>query len=325
MSPSVFPICLLLALAFGSIPSLPAQVPAAPVPASRAFIVVDTLTKKIILSHEPDAKVPVGGLVAIATACVAEDWLEATKGDRNVLIPVPPGAALLEGGNPLNLLPGDFISVRDALFSTLIGSDNLAALTLAEHIGLQMWRKNGGKATSAVDFFVSQMNALAEANGMTRTVFMNPHGLDDRRGRGLSTAADIARLTLYAIQKPSLNFIVRQEFRDVTYYRNNQPITLRLFNTNKILGQEGVEGFKTGRTARSGECLVASSRRPDEVRPLDANRNERIPYHLIVVTLNSTDRFQQTLQLIQAGFLEYERWIKGTRQLAANEVLAMPN
>lgn len=315
--------CLLLSLLGGAFP-VAGQAPKAIEPAaSRAFIVVDTTTKKIILSHEPDTKLPVGSLAAIATACVADDWLEATKADRNVTIVVPPEAAQVEGGNPLNLLPGDYLSIRDAMFSTLIGSDNIAALALANQIGLQMWRQDGGKAKSAIDFFVAQMNALAESKAMTRTVFTSPHGMDDRRG--VSTAADMARLTLYAIQKPSLNFIVRQEFRDVTFMRNGQPMNFRLFNTNKLLGQEGIEGFKTGRTARSGECFVASARRPDEVRPLDAERMERIPYHLITITLNSTDRFQQTLQLIVSGFAEYERWVKGTRQLMANEVLATAN
>lgn len=318
MSLPVPAICLLLTLAFGAVFPASAQI-------SKSYIVVDTTTRKIILSHEADARLPAGSLTAMATACVVEDWMEATNGDRSLLIPIPPSAAEIDGGNPLSLVPGDFISIRDAMFSTLIGSDNVSALALAEHIGLQMWRKDGGKATSSVDFFVAQMNALAEAKGMARTLFVNPHGMDDRRGRGLSTAADLARLTLYAIKKPSLNFIVRQEFRDVEFVRNGQSMKFRLFNTNKLLGQEGIEGFKTGRTARSGECFIASARRPDEVRPLDETRSERIPYHLITVTLNSSDRFGQTVQLVRSGFLEYERWIKGSRQLMTNEVLAMPN
>lgn len=324
MTSPVRAIRAFLLLVFGGAVTLMAQNSQVIVhPISKAYIVVDTTTKRIILSQEPDAKLPVGSLVGVATACVADDWLEATKQDRNTAIPIPPAAAQLQGGNPLNLLPGDFISIRDAMFSTLIGSDTVSALAIAEHIGLQMWRKDGGKAKSGTDFFVTQMNVLAEANGMIRTSFVNPHGLDERRG--FSTAADMARLTLYAIQKPSLNFIVRQEFRDVTFFRNNQPMSLRLLNTNKLLGQEGIDGFKTGGTARAGECFIASARRPDEVRQLNANQAERIPYHLIAVTLNSTDRFEQTLQLIKTGFAEYERWVRGPRTLNPNEVLAMPN
>jgi len=285
-------------------------------------IVVDTVTRKILLSQNEDAKRPVGSLVKIATACVVDDWMEATQGDRTVLIRVPEEAADIVGGNPLNLRPGDYISIRDCLFSALLGSDNVAALTLAEHIGLQMWRQDGGRAASAIEFFVAQMNALAEAKGMRRTVFVNPHGMDDRRGKGVSTAADIARLTLYAIQKPSLNFIVRQPHRDITYYRNNQPLQFRLFNTNELLGEDGVEGFKTARTAQAGDCFVASARRPDEVRPLGGDRQERIPYHIITVTLDSTDRFLQTRQLIAAGFAEYERWIKGSRELRSGDILS---
>ena len=41
--------------------------------------------------------------------------------------------ALVGGPNPMNLQPGDTLSLRDALNSMLLGSDNLAALTVADH------------------------------------------------------------------------------------------------------------------------------------------------------------------------------------------------
>ncbi|MEM0969372.1 MAG: serine hydrolase [Verrucomicrobiota bacterium] len=291
---------------------------------SRAYIVVDVRSKKIVKAYKEEERLPVASLAKIVTACVVDDWMDATGEDRSSYMVVPQEALQITAGNPLNLVPGDRITVRDALFSSMIASDNVAALTLADYVGLQMWRRNGGRASDSQSFFVAQMNALANARGMERSNFVNPHGMDDRKGKGVSTAADMARITFYAIQKPSLNFIVRQKHRDVSFLRGEEALRFRLFNTNELVGEHGVDGFKTGRTLRAGDCLVVSARRADEVTALSEGRQQRIPYHLIIVTLGSADRFGQAKRLIDSGFFEYERWIKGNRQVHPQEILAMP-
>ncbi len=291
---------------------------------SKAYIVVDSRTGKILDGANYNDKLPIASLTKVVTACVVLDWIKARGSDTNTVIVVPPEAVVDTGANPLNLQPGDRITIRDALTSALMGSDNVAAYTLADHIGTEMWRHHGGRSRSSVEFFVSQMNLLAEARGMSRSKFVNPHGVDDDRNHGFSSAADLVRITAYALNKPSFNFIVGQTQRDVSVIRGAQTLAFRIYNTNKLLGQSGVDGVKTGRTSRAGDCLITSARKPDQIVQLEGNRQLRTPYHLIIVTLNSDDRFRQTSNLIANGWLQYDAWLAAGLPATSKDRLEMP-
>lgn len=293
---------------------------------SSAYLVIDSRTRKVLIGENYDKKLPVASLTKIATACVVLDWLTAVDGDNNAYIEIPPQVVGLGGANPLSLQPGDRLTVRDALFSALMASDNAAALALAEHFGNEMWRRSGANARSGAEYFVGQMNELAKAKGMTRTKFVNPHGLDhDRAWRnGESTAADMARITLYALEKPSFNFFVAQTERDISFLRGGQQLSFRIFNTNTLLGRLGVEGVKTGRTTKAGDCLVTSVRKTDRIEELPDNRRIRTPYHLIIVTLNSQDRFAQTTNLIHQGWAAYDAWLAAGLPIGRGDVIEMP-
>ncbi|MFT5466705.1 MAG: D-alanyl-D-alanine carboxypeptidase (penicillin-binding protein 5/6) [Verrucomicrobiales bacterium] len=293
---------------------------------SDAYLVIDSRTGKVLVGEDIDKKLQIASITKVATACVVLDWLTATKGDRNAYMTVPASVSTLGGANPLNLQAGDRLTIRDGLFSALMASDNAAALTLAEHIGNEMWSRTGSRARSGLDFFVEQMNELAKAKGMTRTKFVNPHGLDHERTRGYSSAADIARISLYALEKPSFNFFVAQTERDISYLRGQQKLSFRIGNTNKLLGQLGVEGVKTGRTTRAGDCLVLSARKDDKIVELADNRRIRTPYHIIVVTLNSEDRFGQGASLIHQGWAAYEQWLNDGLPLSGRgeDVVKLP-
>ena len=66
--------------------------------------------------------------------------------------------------------------------------------------------------------FVAQMNALAKQLKMERTRFVNPHGIDWKvKPLPYSTAEDMARLTRYAMNKPSIRFTLSRHnsFEDI--------------------------------------------------------------------------------------------------------------
>jgi len=308
---------------------------------STSYLVIDTRSGKILDGKNYTEKLPVASLTKIVTACVALDWLEGTQGDRNRFITVPNSMLSMNSANPLKFQPGDQITIRDALFCALMASDNIAAETLAENLGNEMLVKSGRAAntSSSLDlfgksdkmtgrqFFVDQMNALAQAQGMTRSSFVNPHGLDEDKPRGFSTAEDMAKIAVHALEKPSFNFIVSQTQRDVSYLRQGQEQRYRIHNTNKLLGQYGVDGVKTGRTARAGDCLITSVRKDDKITMLEGNRRIRTPYHLVVVTLNSSDRFGQTIQLADQGWRAYDAWLAAGAPAKRNdriEILRRP-
>ena len=95
--------------------------------------------------------------------------------------------------------------------------------------------------------FVAQMNALAKQLKMERTRFVNPHGIDWKvKPLPYSTAEDMARLTRYAMNKPSFRFYVSQKERQISFNRQGQQLSYMLRNTNELLGQNGIDGVKTG-------------------------------------------------------------------------------
>lgn len=274
---------------------------------SNSYIVVDTNHKKILAENDADKKRPVASLTKIATVLVSLDWIDATQGEETAKMIVPSSAGVMGGANPLGMQPGDRISVRDALYGAMLASDNVSAQTLADYFGWQMIRKTGG--TDPIKVFVDQMNALAKTLGMTRTKFVNPHGLDHDGPVGTSTARDMARLALYGINNTQFNFIGQQLEREVSYTRNGTPLAFKIKNTNTLLGNHGVDGLKTGRTRRAGDCLITTARKKDRFIPIDDNRKRLIAYHLVTVTLNSPDRFKQSTQLIDQGWANYETWL----------------
>ena len=289
-----------------------------------SYIVVDANQKKILAENDADRRVAIASLTKIATALVALDWVYSQNGDKNALMTVPPSVATIGGPNPFGLQPGDQIAMRDAMYAALMASDNVCAQTLADHVGRQMMARVGGR--DPVRVFVDQMNALANALGMTKTKFTNPHGLDHQGPVGLSTARDLARLMIYALRNPSFNFIVAQSTREVAYQRGGQALSFNVKNTNKLLGQYGIDGGKTGSTQKAGDCLITTARKPDRFVPINANQKRRIPYRLVTVVLASPDRFNQTAGLLQQGWNSYEGWIaSGMVVKAPGEILKVAN
>lgn len=273
-------------------------------------MVVEAYSGKVLVASNSSVKRPVASLTKIATACVVVDWAAATNADlAQTLLTVPQTATLLGGPNPLNLLPGDRMTLRDALYAALIASDNLAALALADHVGraLLVTRKRGGDPVAA---FIAEMNKLAKAVGMASTRFVNAHGLESPRAQGFSTAADMARLSIYAMRRNAFNFIVRQPTRQIQVTDGTGVAhSYLLRNTNELIGEAGILGIKTGTTAAAGPCLATCMDRDPLVRIKPDGTKGATPRRLIVIVLNSPDRFNRTRGLIQQGWAIYDPWL----------------
>jgi D-alanyl-D-alanine carboxypeptidase len=157
------------------------------------------------------------------------------------------------------------------------------------------------------------MNALAKQLKMDRTRFVNPHGVDYKvRPLPYSTAEDMARLTRYAMNKASFRFYVSQKERQISFDRGGRRLNYMLRNTNELLGKMGIDGVKTGRTSRSGDCLILYANRQAEV--VRQGQMETVyPRHLMVVLLGSTNRFGEGTALLQRGWQLYDQWAAGGR------------
>jgi D-alanyl-D-alanine carboxypeptidase (penicillin-binding protein 5/6) len=295
--------------------------------AQESIMVIEAFSGKVLVASNASAKRPIASLTKIATGVVAVDWATATGADLGTLqITVPQTVTLVGGPNPMNLQPGDRLSMRDALYSALLGSDNLAALTVADHVGRELVARRGRNA-DPVGEFVAEMNRLAKALGMTQTRFANPHGLERPGAKAFSTAADVARLSIYAMRRNAFSFIVRQPTRLVKLEGAGGARTFTIRNTNELVGEAGILGVKTGMTAAAGPCVSVCMERPPLVRQKADGSKGATPRRLIVVVLNSPDRFNRARGLIRQGWAVYDPWLEAGApvQDKRREIITVPN
>lgn len=292
-----------------------------------AFMVVEAHSGKVLMASNSVVKRPIASLTKIATGVIAVDWADATGTDLNLTRATVPAAALEIGGpNPLGLQPGDQLTLRDALYSALLGSDNLAAMTVADHVGREILRVRG-RAGDPIAAFVVEMNELGKAIRLTKTRFANPHGLELPGKTGSSTAADVAKLSIYAMRKPGFTFIVRQKERQVTVYGAGGQRGFKVKNTNELVGEPMILGVKTGTTAAAGPCLSVAADREPLVRTKPDGQKGVTPRRLVVVLLNSPDRFNRARGLIRQGWDAYDRWVAAGAPVGhrGREILDVPN
>ncbi len=279
--------------------------------AAQAYVIADAQTGYILEEQEPRKKLQVGSLTKIATASVVLDWAERKSGDLNQTVIIPQQAFVGITENNIGFQPGDSITLRDLLYAALVQSDNVAAYTLAHHVGSQLGSllpSDVGSKFTPVDAFVAQMNALAKQLKMERTRFVNPHGIDYKvKPVPYSTAEDMARLTRYAMNKASFRFYVSQKERQISFDRAGHRLNYMLRNTNELLGKMGIDGVKTGLSARAGQCLILYANRESEV--VRQGQQETVfPRHLMVVLLGSSNRFGEGAALLQHGWQVYDQW-----------------
>jgi D-alanyl-D-alanine carboxypeptidase (penicillin-binding protein 5/6) len=268
-------------------------------------MVVEAYSGKILSASGAGTKRPVASLTKIATAIVAVDWATATQTDvATKMITVPPAAASLGNSSSVGLRVGDTMTMRDALYASMLASDNVAAYSIAHHVGEQILIFRG-KSGDPVEAFVAEMNQLAKAILAKDTEFTNPHGLNISTKPGYSTAADMARFSIHAMRRNAITFITRQESRKIVINGETKTIT----NLNELAGEVGILGIKTGTTNAAGPCLATCMDRDPLVRNKPDGSKGVTPRRLIVVVLNSPDRFAQTRKLLKDGWAYYDAWL----------------
>lgn len=276
--------------------------------ASAAYLISDSTTGVILDQYNAQKKLQVGSLTKIATAMVVLDWAATASADLNQLATVPGSITQLGAQPGVGFQPGDTCSLRDLLYAAMMQSDNAAALTLADHVG----RALPGDLPP-VDRFVQQMNALAKAQGMLRTRFLNPHGLEGlEKSLPYSTAEDLSKLTAYAEANSAFRFYGSQTERKITYNNAAGPVSYMLRNTNELLGKYDIDGVKTGTTQRAGQCLIVSAAKaPESIQK--GETHYITPRRLIVVVLGSDDRFREAAGRLQEGWRFHEQWAAAGR------------
>lgn len=270
MKRSIRMMACVIFLFFFLIPIQAPTVAESPHVSAQAAVLIDVESGRILYEKNGDEKKPIASITKIMTAIIAIE-----HGDLEEKVTISAKAAGKEGSS-LYLKQGEQMTLKHLLYGLMLRSGNDAAVAIAEHIG------------GSEEGFVALMNEKAAYLGMTNSHFVNPHGLDDERH--YSTANDMAKLTVYALQNEAFQHIVGTNVIQVPHPRENW--NLKWYNKNKMLHMyAGADGVKTGYTSKAKRTLVSS-----------ATRNEQ---QLVVVTLNAPDDWNDSMALLDYGFQQY--------------------
>ncbi|MCK4891090.1 MAG: D-alanyl-D-alanine carboxypeptidase [Candidatus Pacebacteria bacterium] len=242
---------------------------------SKSAIAFDVETDFILYSKNSEKKLPIASLTKIMTALIV---LENNKLDE--VITISENAFKVKGKKE-RLTIGEKISVENLLKIMLMSSNNIAAVALAE------------RTSGNIDDFIDLMNKKAKLLGLRDTVFYNPTGLD-QESDNISTAYDIAQLVDYSLDKPLI--WEYSKIQNIILSSLDGKINHKIKNTNLLLGKfENITGGKTGFTDKAGECLVLI------INDANGKKNQ-----IITVVLNAKDRFQETEDLVNWVYKNYD-------------------
>ncbi|WP_018660500.1 D-alanyl-D-alanine carboxypeptidase family protein [Heyndrickxia acidiproducens] len=192
--------------------------------------------------------------------------IESGKMDQNVAVT---SRAIRTEGSSLYLRAGDEWKLKDLVYGLMLRSGNDAANVIAESVG------------GSIEGFVFMMNEKAKELGMVNTHFANPSGLEDPDGEHYSTAYDMAILTRYAMQNKTY-----QKITGTKFYKGWR-------NKNRLLTEKYKysTGGKTGFTKAARRTLVSTAAKNGE--------------HLIAVTLNDANDWDDHIAMFEYGFSHY--------------------
>jgi D-alanyl-D-alanine carboxypeptidase (penicillin-binding protein 5/6) len=242
----------------------------APAVLGRAAYVVDAKTGRVHYDKKAGERMPVASLTKMMTAYVVlkhakpADTVEVAAAD--VRYGANGGAAVA------GLRAGDRLTVEDVLHALLLPSGADAAHALARTYG------------PGVDGFVAKMNDAARELGMADTRYVNADGMPTKGG-GYSTAADQARLAVAVLGDPTLKTITSTRYHSVPATGDHRAYSWK--NTNRLLGEPGVIGVKTGYTRAAGYTLAFA-----------ADRGDSRVVGVILGESNSARRFQTASALL---------------------------
>ncbi|MEG0193459.1 MAG: serine hydrolase [Stenotrophomonas sp.] len=241
-------------------------------------ITIDATSLQILQQQHAELRRPPASLTKLMTAYTAYDLLAQAGGSWSDTIAIDARDVheVADDETRMGLVPGERIALGKLLEGLMVVSGNDAALALARHLA-------GSQAA-----FAQHMNSHAQALDLHDTHFISVSGITTPGH--LSTARDMAMLAAHLLARcPDLLAITAQ--------RSFAHRTLHKANQNALLGEEGVDGLKTGYTQAAGFCLAATARRScaGHARPL----------RLINVVLGADSRASRDDQVraqLDAGF-----------------------
>ncbi|MBR6635121.1 MAG: D-alanyl-D-alanine carboxypeptidase [Clostridia bacterium] len=272
-------LCIMLCLLFAFPVSVNAEGEAKmPVTVNaKAAILVDASTGQVLAAMNEHDRLYPASVTKIMTLLLVMEAIDS--GRLNLTDEVVTSAtAAAKGGSQIWLKEGETMTVDELLRAAAIYSANDACEALGEHIA------------GSEEALVQMLNDRAKELGMNDTHFDNCTGLDDTTDTHLTSAFDVALMSVELLKHELI-----QKYSTVWMDSLRNGAT-ELVNTNKLIRfYDGATGLKTGTTAKAGCCVSASAMREGT--------------HLVAVIMGSPtsdDRFGGAKALLNWGFANYE-------------------
>ncbi|MGV8073873.1 MAG: D-alanyl-D-alanine carboxypeptidase family protein [Syntrophobacteraceae bacterium] len=240
---------------------------------SRSAVLVEVSTGAVLFEQNADEPIEPASFTKILSLYLVFDALQQGRIHLNDDVWIGE-SAWRTGGSKMFVGLGSKVPLEELIKGIAVVSGNDACVAAAEHL------------YGSVDTFVEAMNRKAEELGMSKSRFLNPHGLP--ADGQITTARDMAALdTAYLKHFPeSLRF---HSMHDYSY--NN----IVQFNRNRLLLKDPtIDGLKTGYIEASGYHLSATAQK-DGMR-------------LIAVVMGAASpavREREAMKLLNYGFRYY--------------------
>jgi len=228
---------------------------------AKSYIIYDNLREREIYNKDKNLQLPPASLVKMLSSIYL-----AENVNLDTIVSIPANCTVVQG-QKIGFKPGELVSMKDLLYSTLIfsGGDSVCAMAFRN-----------------ADYSIQGLNNKAKEIGLNNSNFTNYIGLDFEGNS--TTSSDMLTLTKYFIKNNLFNEIVSLK----SYKLSNGKVIL---NTNKALSEiEGTIGVKTGTTEGANENLIYRLKNEDR--------------DLIIVLLNSSDRYSDIKNILAGIYLE---------------------
>ena len=244
---------------------------------AKAAILVDASTGQVLAAMNEHDRLYPASVTKIMTLLLVMEAIDSGRLNLTDTV-VTSATAAAKGGSQIWLKEGETMTVDELLRAAAIYSANDACEALGEHIA------------GSEEALVQMLNDRAKELGMNDTHFDNCTGLDDTTDTHLTSAFDVALMSVELLKHELI-----QKYSTVWMDSLRDGAT-ELVNTNKLIRfYDGATGLKTGTTAKAGCCVSASAMREGT--------------HLVAVIMGSPtsdDRFGGAKALLNWGFANYE-------------------
>lgn len=218
---------------------------------AKTGILVDLNTREVFWAKKPKQPVPIASMTKMMTLLlIMEGMQKDPKIDLDTMVQVTREASKI-GGSQAWLDPREQFSIEELLKTIVVHSANDSSYLLAQYFG-------GGDAES----FVNMMNERAKELNLAGAHFSNPDGLPEKNiaNENKASAEDMVFLAEKLLQYPTI--LEFAKLKSIVFRPDSaKPITF--VNTNKLIRWDvkGVNGMKTGFTARAGFCITVTCER----------------------------------------------------------------